>query len=196
MLPSEPEVTIIRRFFIKGHPRRSHSPIPVIWQPPKIGWFKVNIDGAALGSPGPAAGGGIFRNHLGDFIGGFSVSLGSTLAFRAELIATMYAIELSFRYGWRSLWLESDSELVVRAFATPSVVPWDLRNRWQNCLSILPSMRFYVTHIFREGNICADWLAKYGLSQNGLLWLSSIPAPLFSLVQFNKSGMPAYRFCF
>lgn len=163
---------------------------------PRIGWFKVNIDGAALGSPGTAAGGGIFRNHLGDFIGGFVVSLGITFAFRAELLATMYAIELSYRYGWRSLWLESDSEMVVKAFANHSIVPWDLRNRWLNCISILSSMRFYVTHIFREGNICADRLAKHGLSQDGLIWLSSLPDFLFPLVQKNKAGMPAYRFDF
>ena len=157
------EFMILRNFFIKGHPRKTFDPIPVTWQPPQIGWFKVNVDGAALGSLGIAAGGGIFRNHVGDFIGGFAVSLGITFAFRAELLATMYAIELSYRYGWRSLWLESDSEPVVKAFANSSLIPWDLHNRWHNCLSLLSSMRFFVTHIYREGNICADRLAKHGL---------------------------------
>lgn len=118
MHPSVEDFIILHSFFIKGHPCKYFSPISIIWQPPPFGWFKVNIDGAALGSPSLAVDGGNFRNHAGDFIGGFSVHLDTTFAFKAELIAAMFTIELSFKYGWHSLWLESDSQFVVGLLIT------------------------------------------------------------------------------
>lgn len=55
-------------------------------------------------------------------MGCFSANLGVKHAFFAKLIKAMLAIEIAFRKGWRSLWLECDSMLVVQAFSSNSVV--------------------------------------------------------------------------
>ena len=39
---------------------------------------------------------------------------------------------------------------------------WMLRNRWNTCLNYCEKIRFRVTHIFCEGNVCADKLANLG----------------------------------
>lgn len=54
-------------------------------------------------------------------MGCFSANLGVKHAFFAKLIKAMLAIEIAFRKGWRSLWLECDSMLVVQAFSSNSV---------------------------------------------------------------------------
>ncbi len=54
------------------------SHIPVKWTPPPLGWFKLNTDGSSLGNPRLAGGGGVIRNHLGEWVGGFSRAIGFT----------------------------------------------------------------------------------------------------------------------
>jgi hypothetical protein len=51
---------------------------PIKWVVPPLGWFKLNTDGSSLGNPGLAEGGGIIRNHEGDWVGGFSWAIGIT----------------------------------------------------------------------------------------------------------------------
>jgi len=44
-----------------------------VWQKPKSGCLKWNVDGSALGKPGTAGVGGVLRDHLGRFICAFPV---------------------------------------------------------------------------------------------------------------------------
>ena len=127
-------------------------------------WIKINTYGVAVKNPEKAAAGGIFRNSEGFCLGGFSQFLGNGNALYAELFAAMNAIELASSMGFSNVWLESDSQLVILAFKFISIVPWGLRNRWENCLKLTHNMRLCATHIYREGNTCADNLANFGLS--------------------------------
>lgn len=128
------------------------------------------------------------------FLGAFSFPIGIASAQRAELVTAMKAMELSLDHGWISLWLETDSMFVLSAFQNSKVVPWDLHNRWNNCILNMRSSRFYVSHIFREGKFCADALAKYGLSINTFTWWDLIPSFLGTLVHFDRIGKVSYRF--
>src|SRR6266487_7107213 len=123
---------------------------------PIVSWIKCNIDGTAKGCPGPAACGGIFRDSNAAVVGCFAQNLHISTAFHAELIGAILAIELASKNGWISLWLETDSQLVSMAFKNHGLVPWRLRNRWLNCVELTKNMRFIISHIFREGNRCAD----------------------------------------
>ena len=49
---------------------------PVRWSKPLMGWFKLNTDGASLGNPGKAGGGGLIRDSEGRCIKGFSRFVG------------------------------------------------------------------------------------------------------------------------
>lgn len=79
-------------------------------------WTKCNIDGAAKGLPGPAACGGIFRDHSAAVMGCFAANLGIANALHAELMAAIMAIELAYEKGWHKLWLACDSKLVLSSF--------------------------------------------------------------------------------
>ena len=55
-------------------------------------------------------------------------------------------------------------------------------------------MNFYVSHVFREGNQCADGLANIGLSVNQFTILQIIPASLQAVFVKDKLGWPNFRF--
>ena len=172
------EFSILKGCRVKIKPPRAPIIKEVFWSPPLHSWIKVNIDGAAIS--GKASVGGLFRNAEGNCLGCFAQLLGPVSALHAELTAAMTAIEIAAEKGCQNLWLETDSKLVSLAFHTISIVPWMLRTRWLNCLGIIRNMNFLVTHIFREGNSCANGLANIGLSLStfDLFWFPSIPVSL------------------
>jgi len=84
----------------------------------------------------------------------FSCNIGLASVFHAEILAYILAIEHAAQHGWRNLWLESDSSSALLVFSNSSLVPWLLRNRWHNARSL--DVHVITSHIFREGNSCAD----------------------------------------
>lgn len=194
MSSSVNDLLVLKAFSLQGRPRRAPNILQVIWSPPQCNWVKCNTDGAAKGCPGPAGCGGVFRDQSAAIVGCIAANLGLNSALQAELIGAMLAIELAYERGWHNLWIESDSELVVAAFKNPDIVPWRLRNRWQNCLTLTNGMHFQVSHIYREGNSCADKLARHGVYIQGSIWWDSVPAFVREDFFQNRFGLPFYRF--
>ena len=189
------EFVILKYFDVKINPPKPQIIKEVLWSPPFFNWVKCNSDGAASGLNGNAACGGIFRDVNSDFLGAFAINLGIGSALNAELIGAMVAIEVAYMNNWRNLWLETDSMLVFLAFKSSKIVPWSLRNRWDNCLHLLNMFRFNVTHVYREGNSCADKLANIGLALSSHFWFTSIPSQLSADFARDKHGYPNFRFC-
>lgn len=67
MLPNINEFNLLNSLMVKGHPKKQIHIKQVLWIAPSPGWIKVNTDGAAHGSPGVAASGGLFRDSRGQF---------------------------------------------------------------------------------------------------------------------------------
>ncbi|CAJ2678215.1 unnamed protein product [Trifolium pratense] len=101
---------ILKAFKVHLHPPKAPTIKDIIWQPPTHFWVKCNSDGAALGTPGLASCGGLFRNSSAEFLGAFAENLGVNNALYAELVGAMKAIEIAFSRQWYNLWLESDSQ--------------------------------------------------------------------------------------
>ncbi|KAF1892170.1 hypothetical protein Lal_00036528, partial [Lupinus albus] len=138
-------------------------------------------------------GGGIFRDYQGTFLGSFVVFFGISYSLFAELKAAIMAIEIVYYKGWRNIWLEYDSALVVNIFNGKGSVPWKLENIWRSCLLWLSSMCFKVSHIYREGNVCADKLASFGVSSKVYTWWDVTPRFIFEEFNTNRLGLPNYR---
>ena len=150
-----------KAFGIKTSTSKIIRPLPVRWVFLSPDWVKINIDGAVGGYPGHATYGGIiFRGSMREFIWAFSAFLEVQTALVVEFYGVIHAMEEAQKMGFIDVWLECDSALVCDAFAARTNVPWKLRNRWNVCLNYCGKIRFRVTHIFREGNGCADKLAN------------------------------------
>ncbi|XP_019455087.1 PREDICTED: uncharacterized protein LOC109356210 [Lupinus angustifolius] len=168
------ELQTLKFFNIPLKLSKAPTYIEILWKPPHWNWIKVNTDGAAHGHPGPAGGGGIFRDSKAGFIYAFANFLNVQHAIYAELHSAMHAVDIAFRKDWLNLWLESDSMLVLDIFSGNSNAPWKLSNDWQICKSQISQMNFKISHIFREGNTCADKLASFGISsQTNSIWNST-----------------------
>jgi len=99
------------------------------------------------------------------------------------------AIEIAVDRGWTNLWLECDSSLVNLAFAKPEMAPWDIIKRWKTCIALTQNMQLTVTHIYREGNKCANRLANLGLhAKHDFLWFF-----LFTLILKGKFLEKSFR---
>lgn len=85
------------------------------------------------------------------------------------------AIEIAYQKGWRKLWLECDSILVVQAFKSDKLVPWQRKNRGLNVVAMSKSMVFIVGHIYCEGNTCAYRLASHNINLQKFCWWEFTP---------------------
>ena len=183
---------ILKKFNVILHPSRAPKIIEVIWQPPPPFWTKFNTSGSTSGIMSSC--GGIFRENNSELLICFGENTGIGNALNVELSDAMRAIELANTHQRRNLWLEADSELVIRAFKNHDLVPYHLRNRWLNCMLLTRSMNFMATHIFREGNACANLLADASHSlENITVWMN-LPSSISESYCKNILGLPNFRF--
>lgn len=130
------ELMILKAFKIGCIPANVPLIKQVTWHPHPCYWVKCNTDGAARDAPGLTACGDTFKDHSAATLGCFAVHLGVKFALHAELFGAIFAIEIAFKKGWHNLWLECDSQLVIKAFNSLSIVPWQICHRWKNCLEL------------------------------------------------------------
>ena len=81
----------------------------VKWVAPPLGYYKLDVDGNALGNPGGADFGGLIRNSEGERVVGFSGFTGISTNTHAELVALHEELKLAWSWGIRKLLCNSDS---------------------------------------------------------------------------------------
>ena len=58
--------------------------ILLFWHKPQVGWYKLNFDGASLGNPGEASGGGLICDFHGRWVKGYMRYIGIATSIIAE----------------------------------------------------------------------------------------------------------------
>jgi len=92
-------------------------------------------------------------------------------------MGAILGIELAWSKGFRRIWLECDSSLLYQAFSSFNLIPWSLRGRWRKCIKICKEIDFKVSHIFYEGNHCADKLVALRIENKlDFKWYDVLPA--------------------
>jgi len=104
----------------------------------------------------------------------FPANLGEVTVYEVEHTDLTLAMEFAAQFGWSMIWLETDSLSVVLAFKNQDLIPFRLRNRWHNCLQL--GFTTICSHIYREGNCCADLLANHGHALSGVSWFEALPS--------------------
>ena len=77
----------------------------VRWEKPCSGWLKLNTDGASMGNPGLAGGGGLLRDEDGSWIGGFARKIGISSSFTTELWAIILTLLCPRLWMTVGIWL-------------------------------------------------------------------------------------------
>ena len=99
-------LTILRRLVVLGHPSRASRIIPFTRSPPLPGCIKINTDGAASGSAGPASFGVLFHNCRGFVHAYVAILLGKCLAFKVEILVLINVVAHAWKKGWNIVWLK------------------------------------------------------------------------------------------
>jgi ribonuclease HI len=168
---------------------------PIKWVAPPVGWFKLNKDGSSLGNPGLAGGGGVIRNHVGDWVGGFSRAIGITTSVQAELRALKDGLNLAIDLGILNLEIEMDSLVAVECINSITTPNAFLSTIVSDCRSLMEGFEMCsFKHIFREANGCADLLAKTGCDQfPDFISFPNAPAHVLEALAFDVSNATRFR---
>ncbi|CAL1371641.1 unnamed protein product [Linum trigynum] len=160
------------------------------WTPPAEGWVMVNTDGASNGNPGPAGAGGVVRDTLGNWLGGFVANIGSATAALAELWAIFYGLELTWKLGFRVVKVATDSQLAIQLIQDRH----DPIHPYATLLSLIrrkmgQDWLVSLTHTYLEGNRVADWLSKHSLVYPyGMYELADPPMDMVAILQDDARG--------
>ena len=140
----------------------------------------LNVDGSALTNPGKAGFGGLVRNHDGTFQFGFYGSVGLSNIFHAEIQALLVGIRLCWQAGYRQVMCFSNSLHVVQLVIEGT----SQFHHYSNELEIIKDFMakdwtISLHNTLREGNACADVLAKLGaINVDPLIMLQMPPSSL------------------
>jgi ribonuclease HI len=150
----------------------------------------LNVDGSSIGNPGVSGFGGLIRHADGTWIRGFYGNIGVSNIMHAELLALYHGLQLAWELNIRELLCYSDSGTAIKLITEPV-------DEWHHYAAILHNIkdilarnwRVKIIHTLREGNACADFLAKFGAHNNeALSVMASPPAGLNLLLLADASG--------
>jgi ribonuclease HI len=134
------------------------------WLLPPEGWFKANFDGASKGNPGPSGCGGVIQNFYGECQVAFSMPIGTQTNHVAEARAACESVKIATEMGVKNLWLEGDSKNILDCIQGKTQPSWTILNIIEETKENLKKFeKIHITHIFREANPMADWLANDGV---------------------------------
>ena len=98
----------------------------------------------------------------------------------AEARALKDGVSAATRAGYKSLLIEGDNTTVIQALAGKVQVPWKITTIIEDIsIWLNQDTHFQVKHIYREANMAADWLSKFGHSiTNSFFQMSASPQHL------------------
>ncbi|KAM7525590.1 hypothetical protein LguiA_015492 [Lonicera macranthoides] len=157
--------SVLNAYILDSKPPSSTQNLLINWKFPPAGIVKINTDGSCLGNPGPAGFGGVARDNQGNWLEGFAGFIGKATILKAELWAVREAMMLIKRKHWLYAIVEVDSSNVCDLLKGEDVEEHPLKVLIQDCKSIMMELKLSVHHTLREGNRCADAMAKLGVNQ-------------------------------
>ncbi|KAL6565084.1 hypothetical protein OROMI_016534 [Orobanche minor] len=186
---------IADRVGVPAAPKTFFKCCSVRWSKPQPGWWKLNTDGAARGNPGAAAAGGIIRDHMGKPLIMFSEYLGVRTNNFAELYAIWRGLEFCIDNHFNKVWVEVDSKIALSLIEHSTTSHWQLQSIISKIRDFRDSIEIRFSHIFREGNAVADWLANHGCDRKDFYLhdVFSINGKLLGLTKLDKMSYPYIR---
>ena len=78
-----------------------------------MGWYKLNFDGASIGNPGKAGGGGLIRDSQGKWVKGYMRKIGMATSVEAKFWALRDGLILTSQMGINNIVVELDAKVVI-----------------------------------------------------------------------------------
>ncbi|CAN0826718.1 Putative ribonuclease H protein At1g65750 [Linum grandiflorum] len=140
--------------------------------PTDEGCFTLSTDGSLRSPTKLAAAEGVIRTDTGRFVKAFTANLGSCSITRAEMRAIVDGLQLVWTLGIHRIHVPSDSVAAI------SILTKDSELDHQHAALVLQfkelcnrQLEVHLSHIYREANYVADYLANLGHSLSYGNWL-------------------------
>lgn len=129
--------------------------------------YRLNIDGASRGNPGPAAYGVLIRDANGAAVAKLKKYIGRFTNNVAEYYGLIAAMDYAQSHDLRAIRIESDSELLVKQMrGLYKVKSADLQPLYERAQKMSKGFdSFRIDHVYREQNREADALANEALDE-------------------------------
>ncbi|KAL0909402.1 hypothetical protein M5K25_020266 [Dendrobium thyrsiflorum] len=167
----------------------------VYWHKPPVSIFKLNVDGSVRNDGFGC--GGIIRDEKGNLVVAFAEPLPTCSVVKAELFAILKGIKLCFSRDIYNIWIEVDAISTIHFLMQNSsnVVKHDLFYLIREIKHLLNMANCNMSHVYREGNACADWLANFGCNLSCFTEFSNdnLPLPVKGMIRLDKLNMPYLR---
>ncbi|KAK3036498.1 hypothetical protein RJ639_030512 [Escallonia herrerae] len=135
----------------------------VQWHPPSPGFLKLNTDGSAFGQPGLASYGGLIRGEKGEWLCGYAGNIGIRTSLTAEICGIYKGLCLIREKNLCRVMIETDCMAAINLISREKVNDkHPMKRILDECREIMASCGCFMVHTVREGNFCADMLAKLG----------------------------------
>lgn len=187
---------MVKEDLLLGKRKRGREMIFVRWLTPRMGWVKLNTDGASRGNPGNAGCGGLIRGPGGELHEVFAARCGSCSCTRAELLGVMRGLAVAWNAGHRRVQLSVDSMVVVQLRMDTTIPNSPFFHIIKKCRSMIRRHGWEVAiqHCYREANRAADWLANFGVDmEQRFHYFEAIPSDLRNVLLEDLSGMTIAR---
>lgn len=153
------------------------------WTHPPSGFFKLNSDGSAHGNPGCACAVAIIRDSHGAWISSCSRKIGHAYSLAVESRGLHDGLMLAKNLNIHKLVIEVDASTVANFFSNTNTSV-DSSHPYSaliiDCRYLLQHFEdAHVNHVHREGNHCADILAKEGINSLSDFVIHPAPLPIF-----------------
>jgi ribonuclease HI len=153
------------------------NPLFVSWTRPMEGIVCLNVDGSLLGTPNTAGYGGLIRDNNWNFVMGFYGAATVISILFAELMAVLHGLQLCWENGFKQIMCYSDSLQTISLIRYGVSVHHRFANEVASIRQLLArDWDVVVDHTLREGNACADVLAKMGALVTAPLVTFSTPS--------------------
>lgn len=169
----------------------------ICWARPPNSHVTLNCDGALKLDSRMAGAGCLLRDHDGGWRMGCCRNIGVCTSLQAELWALMDGLELAWSAGYKDIIVQMDCLVAVRIIRNQEGGPnaqTSIARRIQRLLQ--QDWRVTVTHVYREGNRCTNFLASYALSL-GVRYhcLLEPPDGIVGLLREDADGVGRARLC-
>lgn len=130
-------------------------------------FLKLNTDGSSRGNPGPSSFGGLIRDSKGRWLCGYMGKMegGLYTSLEAEMWSIYNGLHLVAEKNLSRLLIETDCETVIGlvvGYYTLRDDQYSLKTVMDVIKKLMMERNCTLVHTRREGNQCADLLAKLG----------------------------------
>jgi ribonuclease HI len=167
----------------------------VAWSRPDEGTVCLNVDGSLLDSANTAGYGGLLRNNNGEFLWGFYGVAAIQSVLFAEIMAILHGLQFCWDSGYRKVICFSDSLQSVNLIRDGVSAHHRFANEIYSIRTLLAKdWNVMINHTLREGNACADVMAKMGaLSNSHLVKIDTPPQKLLRPLSADAQGVVFIR---